>query len=211
MVLAPSFCLCFPVFLCGLFSCILSFCSSKQPLYLHILTTLNPAKEHLSVPSVSSSTLFQCVCCSLALIASGVAGIHQIAQTRRPIPPLKHSIWEWGWVFSPLTKIEGCCLKSGNRCWRVKQHTSWLYTRALTAQWFTKIRFPICTILFKSFSKHTRLTLREHSVYNVEAMKICRSHMICWGWQSCGKSGTRSWCPDDRSCCCTCIVHCAGC
>lgn len=35
----------FPVLLCWLFSCILSFCSTKQPLHLHLITTLSPIKE----------------------------------------------------------------------------------------------------------------------------------------------------------------------
>lgn len=156
-------CLSSPV-LCWFFLCLFSFCSTKQPFCLPIRTTINPAKEHLPVLSISSNTLLV----SLLPIGSDYIVCSSVWQVfirlsghGGPYHLWNHDLRMRMGSFQYLDKIEGCCLESGSRSWRVKQHTFWLYMKALAVEWFTKIRFPICTLLFLSLSKHVGLTLRE--------------------------------------------------
>lgn len=85
MALRPDLSLHFPFLLYWLLSYILSLCSSKQPLYLHILTTLSPAKEQLLITSNSSKSLFIALWLWLHHVPICVAGILQTAQTWRPL------------------------------------------------------------------------------------------------------------------------------
>lgn len=104
----------FPVFLRWLFSCILSL---EQPLHLHNLETTSPAEHLVCLDWTFPAKVF---CCSLTLIASSLWGRYFSDCPYMGIEAHPTSeIHDLRVRMGTLIKIEGHCLNSESRCWRV--------------------------------------------------------------------------------------------